>query len=160
YARLLLEQDGNAAIALLEEVMRDLPEATMAACDLIVGYLHTHGRQQEAQSYIERYYERQRQEHEARARRHDLQPTNVYLPATLSAQATAAITAALARHRKEIKAAYLVRKQTPEGEPPLHVIGILRRTHVLKLERGDADQRLIDQVAAAIDTGDDILLIA
>ena len=159
YARLMLEHDGNAAIALLEEIMREEPEATMPACDLIVGYLHTHGRQQEAQPYIERYYARQQEEHKARVRRETIRPKDVYLPATLNAEATAALKAALAKHRKRIKAAYVVRKKTAEGEPPLHVVGVVRRTHMLKLESSSAAQRFIEQVASEIRTGDDILFI-
>ena len=159
YARLLLEHDGNAAIALLEEVMRDMPQATLPACDLIVGYLHAHGRQQEAQPYVDRYYARQQQEHSARVARETVRVTDSYLPPTLSAQASTALNAALAKHRKQIKAAYVVRKKTPEGEPPLHVVGVLRRTHLLKLESSDANQRLINQLASEVRADEDILFI-
>lgn len=159
YARLKLEQDGDAAIALLEEVMRDMPEATLPACDLIVGYLHTHGRQKEAQPYIDRYYARQQQEHKARVARETVRTTDVYLPATLSDQSKTALTVALARHRKEIKAAYLVRKKTAEGEPPLHVVGILRRSPFYKLESSDAHQRLIHQLATQTNATEEILFI-
>jgi Zn-dependent protease with chaperone function len=159
YARLLLEQDGNAAIALLEEVMRDMPEATLPACDLIVGYLHAHGRQKEAQPYIDRYYARQHQEHKARAARETVRTTDVYLPATLSDQSKTALTALLARHRKEIKAAYVVRKRTAEGEAPLHVVGILRRSPFYKLESSDAYRRLIHQLAAQANVKEELLFI-
>ena len=159
YARLLLEQDGNAAIAMLEEVMRDWPEATLPACDLIVGYLLKHGREKEVQPYVDRYYGRQQQEHKARVARETVRTTDVYLPATLSAESKTALTAVLARHRREIKAAYLVRKKTAEGEPPLHVVGILRRSPFYKLESSDAYQRLIQQLAAQTNVTEDLLFI-
>jgi Zn-dependent protease with chaperone function len=159
YARLLLEHDGNAAIALLEEVMRDMPEATLPACDLVVGYLHTHGRQKEAQPYIDRYYARQLEEHKARVARETVRTTDVYLPETLSDQSKIALAAALARHRKEIKAAFLVRKKTAEGEAPLHVVGILRRSGFLKLEASDAGQRLINQLATETQAAEELLFL-
>jgi Zn-dependent protease with chaperone function len=159
YARLLLEHDGNAAIALLEEVMRDMPQATLAACDLIVGYLHEHGRQKEAQSYIDRFYTRQQQEHTQRVARETVRVKDPYLAPTLGSEAREVLLAALARHQEEIKAAYLVRKKTPEGEPPLHVVGVLRRTRTLRFESSDTDQRLIQQLASEVPTNEEILFI-
>jgi Zn-dependent protease with chaperone function len=159
YARLLLERDGEMAIALLEEVMRDMPEATMPACDLIVGYLHSRGREKEARTYIDRYYERQEREHKARVARETLRVKDSWLPSTLSAESRAELMEALRKHHRQIKAAYLVRKQTAVGEPPLHVVGVLRRRRMFSFESREADQRLISELAAATTTSDEILFI-
>ena len=159
YARLLLEQDSPTAIALLEEVMRDMPEATLPACDLIVGYLRAHGRHQDTQPYIDRYYAREQYEHKVRAARENLRVDDTWLPPALSAQSHAALAEALAKHASEIASAYLVRKQMPQSEPPLHVVGVLRRTNMLQRDSLEANQRLIQQLAADTTTNEEILFI-
>jgi Zn-dependent protease with chaperone function len=157
YARLLLERDGDAAIALLEEVMRESPATTLPACDLIVGYLRSEGREREAQPYIDRYYARAEHEHKARVARETLLVRDTWLPATLGAESRAALEAALSKHRKQVSKAYLVRKRTPDGEPPLHVVGVLRRVSVF--ESSKAKQRFINQLAADTRTDEEILFI-
>jgi FAD/FMN-containing dehydrogenase len=159
YARLLLDRDDDAGVILLEEVMEDLPAATLPACDLIVGYLHRHGRQDEARPYIDRYYARQQHEHSARVARETIRITDKFLPHELGAESLAALKAMLARHKKQVKLAYLVRKQLPEGEPPLHVVGVLRRTGLFALERSSANQKLLSLLAGEMRTSDDIVLI-
>jgi Zn-dependent protease with chaperone function len=160
YARLLLQRGDDSAIRLLEEVMRDLPETTLPACDLIVGYLHEHDRQSEAQPYIDRYVARQQSEHEARMARETIRVKDTYLPHTLSAESLAALQGVLARHRRQVKSAYLVRKELPNGEPPLHVVGVLRRTSMFKFESSAANQQLLNQLASEVGTDDEIVFIS
>jgi len=159
YARLLLDRDDEAGLILLDEVMDDLPAATLPACDLIVGYLHRHGRQAEARPYIDRYRARQLHEHNARLARETIRVADKFVPHALSDESLAALKATLARHKKQVKLAYLVRKQLPEGEPPLHVVGVLRRTNLFAFERASANQKLLSLLAGEMRTGDDIVFI-
>jgi Zn-dependent protease with chaperone function len=159
YARLLLTRGDGSGVNLLQEVMHDMPEATLPACDLIVGYLHANGKQKEAQPYIDRYYARQQHEHQTRVTRETLRLTDKYVPQTLSAESLAAVKTLLASHRREIKAAYLVRKQTPQGEPPLHVVAVLRRAPFWRLETNKANQALVDKLATAWRGTDEIMFI-
>jgi Zn-dependent protease with chaperone function len=158
YARALLQRGDDSAIAMLEEVMRDVPETTLAACDIIVGYLQAHGRASEAQPYIDRYLERQRRDYEARVRRETVLVSDVWLPAALPAESVASLEDLLASHR-DVKAAYLVRKKTAEGEPALHVEGVLRRSSMFKLESGEANQRLVNQLATEARVAEDVIFI-
>jgi len=66
----------------------------------------------------------------------------------------------LAKHRREIEAAYVVRKHTPEGEPPLHVVGVLRRGAFWKLETGKGIRQLIDRLATESRVNEEILFIS
>jgi Zn-dependent protease with chaperone function len=150
FARMLLLRNDESGIGLFEELMRDMPEATLPACDLIVGYLRSRGRQAEAQPYIDRYIARHEQEQRARAERETVRVKDKFLPHTLSADALASLKEALARHRRQIKLAYLVRKQVPEGEPPLHVVGVLRRSSLFKLESSEANRRLVNELAGEV----------
>jgi hypothetical protein len=154
YARMLLRRNDESGIGLFEELMRDMPEATLPACDLIVGYLRSRGREAEAQPYVERYIARHEHEQRARAERETVRVNDKYLPHTFSADALAALKETLARHRRQIKLAYLVRKQVPEGEPPLHVVGVLRRSSLFKLESGQANQRLVNALARDLRAAD------
>jgi Zn-dependent protease with chaperone function len=157
YARLKLQRGDESGIALLEEVMRDAPEATLPACDLIVGYLHERGKNEEARAYIDRYYAREQHEHHARAQRLNVRTTDKFVPHSLSAQSLQALKAAFAA-RRDVKAVYLVRKDS-NGEP-LHVVGVVRRSPFWKFERGDADWRLINELATSASTPEEILFIA
>ena len=67
----------------------------------------------------------------------------------------------LARHKRQVKLAYLVRKQLPDGEPPLHVVGVLRRSGLFKFELGSsaANQQLVNLLAGEVRTNDEILFI-
>jgi Zn-dependent protease with chaperone function len=159
YARMLLARGDETAIALLDEVMRDAPELTLPACDLVANYLYARDRKPEAQPYVDRYIARQKQEHEARVARETLRVSDTWLPPTLSAAAAASLQEAIARHRRDIKLAYVVRKKLPEGEPPLHAVGVLRRSGVFRFERGDANRRLIDALAKEVRTDEEILFI-
>jgi Zn-dependent protease with chaperone function len=159
YARLLLKRGDGSGVTLLQEVMHDMPEATMPACDLIVGYLHANGKQKEAQPYIDRYYARQQHEHQAHVARGTLRVTDKYVPQTLSVESLAAVKALLAAHGREIKKAYLVRKQTAHGEPPLHVVAVMRRAPFWKLETNSANQALVDKLATECRATEEIMFI-
>ena len=159
YARMLLARGDETAIGLLDEVTRDAPEFTLPACDLVASYLCARGRQAEAQPYVDRYVARQREEQEARAARETLRVNDMWLPPALSAAALASLQEALARHRRDIKQAYVVRKKLPDGEPPLHAVGVLRRSSLFRFERGDANQRLIDALAREVRSEEEIFFI-
>jgi hypothetical protein len=159
YARMLLQRGDESAIAMLDEVMREVPALTLPACELIVGYLHAHGRQPQAKPYIDRFLARQLLEQKARAERQRLSVKHTWLPPALDAQALASLNATLVRHRRDVKQAYLVRKQVLDGEPPLHVVGVLRRSHMLRYERSDADRRLIRELASEVRSQEEILFI-
>jgi Zn-dependent protease with chaperone function len=157
YARLLLQRGDDSAIRMLSEVTHAMPEVTLAACDMIVGYLHKHGRQSEAQPYIDLYLARQQQEQQMRTVRETLYANHKYLPHMLSAESLQALKRVLARHKREVKLAYLVRKPLPEGQRPLHVVGVLRRSGLF--ESTEADQRLVNQLASEMHVSDEILFI-
>ena len=157
YARLLLRGD-ESAIGMLDEVMSEMPEATLSGCALIVDYLLAHGRETEAKPYIQRYHERREAEAQARAARETLLVKDTYLPHTLGEGSLASLKATLTRHA-DVKAAYLVRKRTPENTPPLHVVGVLRRTHALKVDGSTANHELIQRLARDTEVPEELLFI-
>jgi len=159
YARMLLERGDESAIPMLDAVMREVPELTLACCGLIISYLHGHGRQVEARPYIDRFTARQARDQEARAERQTLRVKSVWLPPALGAESLASLKASLERHREDVKLAYLVRKEVPAGEPPLHVVGVLRRSRLFRFEHSGTNRRLIQQLASEVSSKEEILFI-
>ena len=121
--------------------------------------MRAHGRHQDTQAYIDRYYAREQHEQRVRAARENLRVDDTWLPPALSTESHAALAEALAKHASDIESAYLVRKQMPQSEPPLHVVGVLRRTSMLKGESLEQNQRLIQALAADTTTNEEILFI-
>jgi Zn-dependent protease with chaperone function len=146
HARLLLDRGDAAGIALLEALMAERPDAIRPACDTIVGFLRAHGREAETQPYIDRYWQRAEIEEKARAERETLRADDAWLPGMLSPDSLARLTETLARHAN-VKAAYLVQKTLPAGEAPLHVLGVVRKSRMLRFESGTADRDLVQALA-------------
>jgi hypothetical protein len=80
YVRMLLQRGDESAIAMLDEVTREVPALTLPACELIVGYLLGHGRQPQVKPYIDRFLARQLLEQKARAERQRLSVKDTWLP--------------------------------------------------------------------------------
>jgi hypothetical protein len=158
YARLLLERGDESAIRMIDEVMRDLPEAVLPGCATIVEYLRARGRDAEAQPYVDRYLEQQAREERARRERETIVADHDWQPHTLGAESLASLKALLASHTG-VKAAWLVRKSTPPGDPPQHVVGVLRKTRLLELKPSDANSRLINELAGAAQIPEELVFI-
>jgi Zn-dependent protease with chaperone function len=159
YARMLLERGDESAIRMLNEVMRELPELTLPSCALIVSYLHAHGRQAEARPYIDRITAQQARHEEAQAARATHYAKDVWLTPALGAEALASVRASLERHRRDLKQAYLVRKQLPPGEPPLHVVGVLRRRRWYRYESDKENRQLVHEIAQEVRSQEEIQFI-
>lgn len=146
YARHLLQRGDESAIRMLDEVMIEAPEFTLGACELIVSHLRAHGRDSETQPFVKRYLERRGVEQQMRAERESIKVTDKWLPPTLPPVSLAKLTERLKRH-PDVKMAFLVRKQLPENQVPLHVVGVLRRSGFLGGGGNGANRRLIRELA-------------
>lgn len=158
-ARLRLREGDETGIAALEEIMKENAAAVPHACEVIVEYLHSHGRDAEAQPYIERYHRHRQSEHARRAERNRIRTTDQYEAHSLTAKSYATLKQELAK-RADVEAAYVVRKVLPAGEPPVHVVGVKRRTRRFRFETNDADSRLIKALANEIALADNVLYIS
>jgi hypothetical protein len=58
-----------------------------------------------------------------------------------------------------VKAAYLVRKDLPDGEPPLHVLGVLRKSGLFSFESGTADSDLVQALANEVGVPEEMLFL-
>ena len=142
----------------LEALMAERPEAICPACDLIVGYLRAHGREAETQTYVDRYWQRTALEQKARAARETLRANDAWLAPSLSAASMQRLREVLARHAN-VKSAYLVRKALPEGEPPLHVLGVVRKSRMFRFESSAADRELVQALASEARIAEEILIL-
>jgi hypothetical protein len=162
YGRLLLAQGDASGIAHLEDVMRRVPEATLGACDLIVGYLRSHGRDAETQPYIDRYLERRALEEQSRHARETVYVTDRWLPPILSAEALSVLKKKLVQ-RGDVQEAYVVRKEMPAGTPPLHVVGLRRARRLaidVRVRRAAKVNELVRWLAANVQLPDEILYVS
>ncbi|HEX6999148.1 MAG TPA: M48 family metallopeptidase [Gammaproteobacteria bacterium] len=159
YGRLLLRQGRDEGIRLLEDVMAANPAAVLPGCEIIVEHLRACGREAEAEPYIERFLRQRDLEERQRAERQTIRTKDTLLPHALTPQDLEALRGMLARDG-EVKAAYLARKKLPPGYEPMHVLGIVRRTRMFRLEGRDADRRLIDRLANETPVAAEILFVA
>ena len=158
HARLLLDRGDASGIERLEALMAERPEAICPACDIIVGYLRAHGREAETKTYIDRYWQRTALEQNARAERETLRANDAWLAPSLSAASMQRLREVLARHAN-VKSAYLVRKALPEGEPPLHVLGVVRKSRMFRFESSTADRDLVQALASEARITEEILIL-
>ena len=138
--------------------MGENPALTLPACDAIVGWLRRNGRDAESQPYIDRYFQRAAVENKVRAEREILRSNYGWFSPNLSADSLHRVRKILARH-PEIEAAYIVRKPFPPGEPPLHVLGIVRKAKLFRFESGDEDRELVQKVASALRIPEEVLVL-
>jgi Zn-dependent protease with chaperone function len=159
YGRLLLARNDESGIRVLEQVMSESASAVLPGCEIIVLWLRENGRAQEAQPYVDRYLQQQEREDAERRQRAQIFANDTWLPAELKAESLAAIQQAL-KDRPNIKAAWLVQKKMADGARPLHVLGVLRKSQMLKFEKSGADQRLISELANSVLIAEELLFIA
>lgn len=159
YGRLLLRQGREEGVRFLEDVMAADPAAVPPGCQIIAEYLLGNGRATEAEPYIERFTRQREIEEQRRAERQAIRPKDKLLPHALPPEDLDALRAMLAGDG-EVKAAYLARKDLPTGHEPMHVLGVVRRSRMLRYERSDADGQLIDRLARETPVAAEILFIA
>ena len=97
-------------------------------------------------------------ENKVRAEREILRSNYGWFSPNLSADSLHRVRKILARH-PEIEAAYIVRKPFPPGEPPLHVLGIVRKAKLFRFESGDEDRELVQKVASALRIPEEVLVL-
>jgi Zn-dependent protease with chaperone function len=154
--RLLLERGDESGIARLEELMAEDGTAIRAACDHIVGFLRRHGRDEEAQPYVDRYWARWELDEAAQRERDAIRLTDTWLSPTLPDESCTQLKRLLGAERG-VKAAYLVRKKLADGDIPLHVVGIVRRRRLF--ESSKAGVELMQRLAHAATTRDELFFI-
>ncbi len=121
-ARFMLQQDDDDGIARIEAVMDSDPDAVIPGCGLIIEYLERHGRDDEIPPYNERYFEAQTRWFEAQLKRHQLHPTDKFLPHDLPPESLKVIEDVLTATMR-LSRALLAQKKLPESEPPLYILG-------------------------------------
>jgi Zn-dependent protease with chaperone function len=159
YGRLLLRQGRDEGLQLVEDMMATDPGAVLPGCQVIVEYLLANGREAEAKPYIERFARQQALEQQQRAERQAIRKKDTLLPHALPPDAFEALRVMLVGNG-EVKAAYLARKEVPPGHDPMHVLGVVRKSRMLRYERIDADRRLIDRLASEAPVAAEILFVA
>ncbi len=121
--RLWLAREDEAGIKLLEEAMLRDTDLVMAGCDAIVGYLRERGRDAEARSYIDRYWERSQEAQRIFMERQTLRTDDDYATHDLSPDRLEALRAYIEAH-PEVKVAYLACKLCKLSPAPLYVVGL------------------------------------
>jgi Zn-dependent protease with chaperone function len=157
-AHMRLLQGDEGALAAFEEDMALHPGGVMPACSLIVDYLHSQGRHEDAKPYIERYKAARDRRREQRRERFTVRVTDEYEPHSLSAGSLLELERELGK-RGDIKAAYLVRKKVAPGEGPVHVVGVKRRSRPFRFEKGAADATLIKTLGDETALDEDLVWI-
>lgn len=120
--RLLLARGDPAGVALIEEAMLRAPDAILAGCDVIVGYLREQGRDAEARRYVDRYWERREAEQRAWQERQTVRTDDVYVAHGMPPQQLTALVARI-EATPGVKRAWLVRKDCRLSSEPLYVVG-------------------------------------
>jgi Zn-dependent protease with chaperone function len=158
-AHMRLLQGDEGGLAAFEEDMAQHPGAVMPACRLIVDYLRSQGRYEDAKPYIERYKAARGRRREQRRERFAVRVTDEYEPHSLRAESLLELEHELG-NRGDIKAAYLVRKKVAPGEPPVHVVGVKRRSGLFGFEKAAADAALIKTLEDEILMDEDLVWIS
>lgn len=158
HARLLLSRGDASGIAIIEELMQQTPTAILPGCDVIVGFLRGQGRDDETQPYIERYWRQQQAEEEAHRERQSFRLDDKWLSPELSEESLTLLVRLLAESG-EVKAAYLVRKDLPGGQPPMHLLGVVRKSGLFERGAAAANQALIQSLANKAAVREDLRLV-
>jgi Zn-dependent protease with chaperone function len=156
--RLLLQKGDERGKQVIDKIMAESADAVIPACEIIIPYLQSKGRDQEAKAYIDRYWQKRNAAAEADQARYTLLASDQYLPADLSVESLAKIKAALEKHDR-VKRGYVARKSLPADQPPLYVVGVVPAKGVLGTESRQADRELVQALANTIVIPEDTLFI-
>ena len=158
--RLLLARSDESGIALLEAACKHDASAIQPACEIIVAYFNKSGREADARPYIDKYFQAGDAERDARRERGFVALTDKFVPHDLDAAALQELTAQLSRF--ELRAAYLVRKETVHyQDEPFYVLGVQRRrASWWKLEAAGAAQQLVNQISRDVKFPGETLIIS
>jgi len=126
--QLFLEDGNPAGIEALERAMKSDSRMIPAACTLAARFLEGRGEREAAAGYQKRCEEHQKQEQANAQERSQVRASDEFLPPDCPAAIAEALGHAVERHASHVRAAYLMRKQSPEGNPkPQYVLGVHRR---------------------------------
>lgn len=121
--RILTAQDDPAGLALLDEVMAQLPSARAGGLVLQQAYHQRRGDKAEARRLQAETLRHADRSDEAHVERNTIRPTDHFLPHGLPAETIATLQAQLAEYRGEVRRAWLLRKElTQFVEHPLYVL--------------------------------------
>jgi Zn-dependent protease with chaperone function len=155
--QILLDRDNEQGLAYLDRAMEIDADAIFPACEVAYGFLHEHGREEEASRYRERAERHVELLGEAQEERQDISVDDELEPHDLPDEVVDRIRSVVAQ-QEEIAEAYLVRKRVEHlrDEYPLYVIGIIPRKRWRQLWKDeDADKdggaTLAERVAEGLD---------
>ncbi len=120
--RMLLARGDERGKSMIEYSMARAPDAVLAGCELIIGFLHEQGRGAEASSYKERYWKRQEEEQRIFAERQVIRTSDEFRAHGMSPDALTALIQRIEANGK-VTCAYLVEKACRQSEAPLYVVG-------------------------------------
>ena len=147
----LIEEKDESGVMVLERAMSLEPDATIASCGLIYGFLHEQGRFAEADRYLDRAKGRHRLEEDADDERSTVTPHDAYWPHGLDPASLPALAAILAGE-KDVAEAFLVRKAvTLLQDKPLYVVGLVIKAPWYKPEGETAHHEIAQRLAQSIE---------
>lgn len=156
--RLLLASGDEAGFPLLEYAMKRDPAAILPGCNAIVGYLHAHGRNQEARDYIDRFNERHAHEQNVLMERQVLRVDDSYGPHGMPRELLDVLLERIAAN-PAVKRAYLAQKECRLSHEPLYVVGF--ETSSLTRPDGSSETGggIAQALAASCDQGVEIFFL-
>lgn len=157
-ARLLLEKGDERGRQLIDKIMAEHADAVVPGCEVVIRFLQSQGRNDDAKKYIDRYWRARNAAAQADQDRYQLHVSDEYVAAKMPEESLAKIRDTLANHAR-VKSGYLVEKVLPDGEPPLYVVGVLAASKVFRKDSGQADRELVQELANAIVISEDTLFI-
>ena len=125
----IMLEDGNAAgIEAIERAMTREPGMVPAGCTLAGRFLEARGERDAAAAYRKRCEEHQKQEQSRRREDGQVLPSDEFLAPNCPAVIAQSLAGVVERHGSHIRAAYLMRRNTPNANhEPQYVLGIERR---------------------------------
>jgi Zn-dependent protease with chaperone function len=156
--RLLLRSGNEKGRLILDQIMKEDPNAILPASEIIIPYLLARGRRDEAASYIARYQKLRSELQQAQALRYRLRATDEYVCAQMTAASRARIQQVLGQH-KGVKSAYLAQKAVADGQAPLFVVGIVPTRRLFSPTTSTADRELCEAIASQVRIPEETLFV-
>ena len=159
-ARMLAHGD-DAGLRHLDHAIEGSPLIAVRAAEIGYGYLAGCGRADEAARWRARMNSELDKLDAAAEERRGLAKGDELDPHGLDAAATRALTGTLA-DIDQVARAYVARKRVAHlaDQVPLYVVGIERRSRMWRLESDNADARLVQRVAEALELPGELIVVS
>ncbi|HEU4594059.1 MAG TPA: M48 family metallopeptidase [Pyrinomonadaceae bacterium] len=150
--QMLLEREDEAGVAHVERAMESDHEFVAPGCEAIYGFLRRHGRDEEAEIYRKRLFSHYDLLERAGQERAVFKDGDALIPHGLTPEEVAGLRAQVRRYYRDIKRAYLARKQTEHlSDVPLYVLGIEIELSWYQSSSEEFDRELLNKLIANLE---------